>query len=86
MKNKIKKVIIGVSIIGSIFLLGGCGNRTVWDTTYSFNRAIISMADGTVIKGKVQSWQEYENSDAIQVKIDGKTYYTHLQNVVLIDK
>lgn len=86
MKNNIKKILVGVSIISSTLLLGGCGNRTVWDTTYSFDQAIVSMLDGTVIKGKVQSWQEYENSDAIQVKIDGKTYYTHLHNVILIEE
>lgn len=86
MKMNIKKIIIGVSIIGSTLILGGWGNQSIWDTTYTFDKAIISMLDGTIIKGKVQSWQEYDDSDAIQVKIDGKTYYTHLQNVVLIDE
>ena len=42
------------------------------------------MPDGSVVSGKVSSWKDYDDSDAVQLVIDGKTYYTHLSNVVLI--
>lgn len=59
------------------------GNKNNFDTTYRFDQAIISMPDGSVVKGKVDSWTDYE-SDAIQIKIGGKTYLTHYSNAVLI--
>lgn len=87
MKTKSKVV----SFIGIILLLltilvttTSCGNRQVFDTTYTFNKAIIGMPDGSVIEGKVQSWKDYEDGDQIQVKIDGKTYLVHSSNIVLI--
>lgn len=70
--------------IGSIFALSGCGNKQIFDTTYTFNRAVISLPDGTVIDGKVESWTDYEDGDQIQVKIDGKTYLVHSSNICLI--
>lgn len=82
-----KKVLSVLSIIAVVIIfvcfLSGC-NQQIFDTTYKFDRAIISMPDGSVISGKVESWKDYSDSDAIQVKIDGKTYYTFLDNVVLI--
>lgn len=59
------------------------GNQQWWDTTYTFDYARIVQNDGTVIEGAVESWLDWENSDAIQVKINGEVYYTHLSNVVL---
>lgn len=63
--------------------LTGC-NRQLIDTTYRFDRAIINLPDGTVVRGKVQSWKDYDDSDQIQVRIDGRTYLIHSANVVLI--
>ena len=60
------------------------GNQQVFDTVYTFQTAILSLGDGQYVKGSVNGWKEYEGSDAIQVKIDGVTYYTHLSNVILI--
>lgn len=79
------KKIIGI-ICGTIMLVSlvGCGNKTVFDTTYTFNKAIIQMPDGENIKGDVQTWNDYDDDDQIQVKIDGVTYLVHSSNVVLI--
>jgi hypothetical protein len=61
----------------------GC-NAQIIDTTYYYDTAIISLPDGGVVKGKVSSWKDYEDSDAVQVVVDGVTYYTFLGNVVLV--
>lgn len=61
-------------------------NRTWFDTTYSFERAIICLPDGSVVDGKCSSWLDFENSDQIQVKIDGMVYLTHISNVCLISE
>lgn len=58
-------------------------NRQLLDTTYAFDRAIISLPDGTTVSGKCESWCDYDN-DTIQVVINGTTYYTSFNNVVLI--
>lgn len=71
-------------LIGGCCALSGFGNRAAWDTTYTFDRAIIKLQNGEVIEGKVQKWQDYENSDQLQVKIDGKTYLVHSMNITLI--
>jgi ribosomal protein S1 len=80
MKKKIATLLAAVMML---ICLSGC-NRQVFDTTYKYDRAIISLPNGEVIDGKVQSWRDYENSDQIQVKIDGVTYLVHSSNIVLI--
>ena len=73
-------------LIGVTVTAYAWGNRSWFDTTYSFDRVQIAMPDGSVVEGKVQSWQDYENSDVVQVKVDGKVYLTHYMNVVLISE
>lgn len=62
--------------------LAGC-NRTIFDTTYSYDYAYIALPNGTVVEGNVENWRDYDG-DQLQVTIDGKTYLTHATNVVLV--
>lgn len=64
--------------------LTGC-NKQIIDTTWSYERAILSLPNGEVIEGKVSSWKDYD-SDQIQVKINGKQYLVHSSNIVLISE
>ena len=84
MKCKIFTLILVITIIVS--LLVGCGNKTLIDTTYSFERAILILPNGEVIEGKVQAWKDYADGDQIQVKINGETYLVHSSNIVLISE
>lgn len=59
-------------------------NKQIIDTTYKFDRAIISLPDGSTVTGSVTSWTDYEDGDQIQVTINGHTYLVHSANVVLI--
>lgn len=79
-----KKFLIAIILIVTVFASTACGNKQILDTVYTFDRAIISLPDGTKIEGRVEGWKEYDDSDSIQIKIDGRYYYTHLQNVVLV--
>lgn len=83
-----KILILFFALIGAFAILftilTSCGNQQVFDTVYTFQTAILSLGDGQYVKGSVNGWKEYEGSDAIQVKINGVTYYTHLSNVILI--
>lgn len=85
MKGKLIMFIAGV--LATIMVISMVGwNKQLWDTTYTFDRAIISMPNGEVIDGKVTSWTDFEDGDQIQVKIDGKTYLVHSTNIVLISE
>lgn len=78
-----KKLAIIVAIL--MMLVTGCGNKQMFDTTYTFNKAIITLPDGQVVSGKVQSWTDYEDGDQIQVKVNGTTYLVHSSNIVLMN-
>jgi hypothetical protein len=77
-------VLLMIAVIGTV--CAGCGNRQSFDTTWSFERAIIFLPDGEKIEGEVTSWRDYGESDMMQVTIEGKTYLTHSSNVVLISE
>lgn len=79
-----KIIVIVLALLLLTTALTGCGNRQLFDTTYSFDRAIISLPNGDIIEGKVDSWTDYEDGDQIQVKINGKTYLVHSSNIALI--
>ena len=89
MTNRKKLLTVVICLAVFIILTGGIfaftGNRQIFDTTYRFEKAILSLPDGTVVSGNVDSWRDYEDGDQIQVKIDGTTYLVHSSNIVLIN-
>ena len=85
MKNKLKLILLSSLSILLIGTLVGCGNKTLIDTTYTFDKAIIKLQNGEIIEGNVQNWCDYEG-DQIQVNINGTTYLVHSSNVTLISE
>lgn len=79
-----KRIVLVLLLVAMCLGLCVCGNKDMWDTVYTYDRAIISLADGSVVTGRVQNWRDYEDGDQIQVKVDGKTYLVHSMNVTLI--
>lgn len=80
---KKKFAVIGCLVAMSTLLFTGCGNKDMFDTVYTFNRAIIKLPDGTIVSGEVDSWADYEG-EQLQIKIDGTTYLVHSENATLI--
>ena len=80
-----KKILAGVLVAGTV-LLSSCGNKQVLDTIYKYDTAILSLPDGSIVSGEVQSWSDYDDGDQIQVKINGTTYLVQSVNIVLIHK
>jgi ribosomal protein S1 len=79
-----KKILVAIIIsILLVITLSGC-NKQLFDTTYSFDKAIISLPNGEIVEGRIDSWTDYEDGDQIQVKINGITYLVHSSNIVLI--
>ena len=72
-------------LLGLLAMMGltGC-NKQLLDITYSYEKAILQLPDGTIVEGKVQSWTDFADGDQIQVKINGKQYLVHSSNIALI--
>ncbi len=86
---KIKKRFLIMLTIATVIVLATtvyAFNFQLFDTNYSFEYAEIKMPSGEVIKGDIDSWRDYEDSDVVQVKIKGTVYLTHYNNVVLVHK
>lgn len=81
-----KKIFAILVLVVLMVVLTGCGNRDMFDTVYIYDEAVLSMADGTIIRGKVENWRDYEDGEQIQVKIDGVTYLVNSVNITLINK
>ena len=79
-----KRLLLLAAALCAIVSLAACGNKQLFDTTYTFNRAILSLPDGTVITGTVESWTDFADGDQIQVVIDGTTYLVHSSAIALI--
>lgn len=79
-------VLLGICLIvaAGFWIAGLFTNKQMFDTTYRFDYAMISMPDGTSVDGKIESWTDFEDGDQVQIKIDGITYLTHIENVVLL--
>lgn len=80
----IKRFSAVLVLIMTGLLLSACGNKTVFDTTYTYNYAQVKLPDGTVKTGKVKEWSDYEDGDQLQIKFtDGTTYLVHSSQAVL---
>ena len=79
-----KRIVLVVMLAAMCLGLCACSNYDAWDTVYTYDRAIVALADGSIVTGRVQNLTDYEDGDQIQVKIDGKTYLVHAMNVTLI--
>lgn len=82
MKKKVAIVLLAVAMC----VCATACNKQMFDTTYSYDKAIISLPNGEVVEGKVQSWKDFDDGDQIQVKIDGKMYLVHSTDIALINE
>ena len=78
-----KKLLATVLALGMVLSMSAC-NRQMIDLTYSYKYAIISLPNGEIIEGKVDSWRDFEDSDQLQVTVDGVTYLVHATDAVLM--
>lgn len=74
-------LMIGV-FVGAVAFQTFNGNRTLIDTKFYYDYAIVQLADGSVIEGKVDNWCDYEG-EQIQVTINGETWLVHSANLSL---
>ena len=79
-----KKLIATVLALGMVIYMSGCGNRQMIDLTYNYKYAVISLPNGDIVEGAVESWRDYDDGDQLQVTVDGVTYLLHAANVALM--
>ena len=90
MKKKIGLLL--VVLLAATLLLSSCdanyyktGNRiTGGKDVQTFTYAYVVLGGQEIARGAITQWRDYENSDVVQVLINGKFYLTHYTNVVLI--
>lgn len=84
-----KKILV-VLLVMAAMMLTACGthevgNRAVWGKdVQTFTYAYIRLGDKDIVEGYITQWRDYEDSDAVQIMIDGKYYLTHYSCVVMI--
>lgn len=78
-----KKLLATVLALGMVLSMSAC-NRQMIDLTYSYKYAIISLPNGEIIEGKVDTWRDFEDGDQLQVTVDGVTYLVHATDAVLM--
>lgn len=83
MNKKIISIFLGLFLL--IPLISGCGcNRSIIDLDYNYSHAYIYV-NGEWKYVEIKKWDDYDN-DAICIWAkDGSVYYTHLENVVLVN-
>ena len=84
-------ILILILIIG-LGILTGCsedyyktGNRiTGGKDVQTFTYCYIVLDGQEIARGSITQWRDYDESDVVQVLVNGKFYLTHYSNVVLI--
>lgn len=79
-----KKLLAAILALGMALSLAECGNRQMIDLTYSYKYAIISLPNGEIVEGKVDSWKDFEDGDQLQITVDDVTYLVHATDAALM--
>ena len=83
-------VIVGITgfllaVLGWLLYPRVFGNKQLIDFKQQFNVAYVLGDDSKFVRHEIKAWNDYENSDSVQVILkDGTTIYTHLRNVKLV--
>lgn len=78
-----KRIVSLIVVLCAALALGGC-NRTLFDTNYTFNKAIITIGDQTYCYD-IKSWKDYEG-EQLQITLeDGSTILVSSYNTILIN-
>ena len=90
MKKNMKVFILIAVMIVIVLLLTSCsehktGNRiTGGKDVQTFTNCYVVLGGKEIVRGAITQWRDYDNSDTVQVLVNGKYYLTHYSNVVLI--
>jgi len=89
MRKHWKVLLATVLLIVCVFVFAGCerktGNRiTGGKDVQTFTYCYVVLGGQEITRGAITQWRDYDNSDVVQVLVNGKFYLTHYSNVVMI--
>ena len=90
MKKRVKVIAIVMILVLAVVILCGCevhktGNRiTGGKDVQTFTYCYVVLGGKEIVRGAITQWRDYDNSDTVQVLVNGKYYLTHYTNVVLV--
>lgn len=78
-----RKTIILITLITLITILTAC-NKTMFDTNYTFDKAIIQKGDKEIIVD-IESWTDYDDGEQLQLELtDGSVILVSSYNTILV--
>jgi len=77
-----KKLVLVPLLVAGVLTFTGC-NKSIIDTNYTFNRAMITVGNDYFVVD-VKSWQDYEGEQLQIVATDGTVYLVSADNTVLL--
>lgn len=80
MKKVIKYLVL---ILAIVITTTGCGNMDMWDTNYTFHKAICEIG-GEYKEIKIKQWKDYEGEQIQIIGKDGNTYLISTNKCTLI--
>lgn len=87
MKKIIALVVLCMVLVVALTACGQVrtGNRiTAGKDVQTFTYCYIALGNTKITQGYITQWRDYDNSDVVQVLVDGKYYLTHYSNVIMI--
>ena len=90
MKRNRKRIALVAMLVAGLIMFAGCeahktGNRiTGGKDVQTFTSCYVVLGGKEIARGAVTQWRDYDNSDTVQVLVNGKYYLTHYTNVVLV--
>ena len=78
-----KKIVLSLLVVMLLLTVTGCGNKDMWDTNYTFDRAICNIG-GEYEEIKIRQWSDYDGEQIQIIATDGKIYLVSTNNCTLI--
>ena len=79
-----KRIIVLLMVVLTVVVMSACGNKDLWDTEYTFNKAIVKFPDGTSKTLEIKCWSDYDGEQIQITTKDGTLYVFNSVNCVLV--
>ncbi len=79
-----KKIVLIIALI-TMFCGCSCGNKEIFDTTYTYNKAICNIA-GDWKEFKIKKWKDYEGEQIQIWDSEGNYYLVSSMNCTLMNE
>lgn len=78
-----KKLLV-LLVVSMLLVLAGCGNRDLFDTNYTYTKAIVEFPGGEVRELEIKQWKDYDGEQIQIIAKDGNTYLVSSFNTILV--